>query len=89
MAVPKIMDANVRQIGYLGAAGQFFVEGCTGHVKWVPALSRAPTTVPAPVQAPVLAAVPAPAQEPVRRRVPMTAGEVVLAVAQVHALERA
>lgn len=39
--------------------------------------------------APVLAAVPAPAQEPVRRRVPMTAGEVVLAVAQVHALERA
>ena len=30
----KIVDTNVRQIGYLGAAGQFFVEGCTGHVKY-------------------------------------------------------
>ena len=25
VAVPKIVDTNVRQIGYLGAAGQFFV----------------------------------------------------------------
>ena len=30
----KIVDTNVRQIGYLGAAGQFFVKGCTGHVKY-------------------------------------------------------
>ena len=28
VAVPKIVDTNVRQIGYLGAAGQFFVKGC-------------------------------------------------------------
>ena len=34
VAVPKIVDTNVRQIGYLGAAGQFFVKGCTGHVKY-------------------------------------------------------
>ena len=55
----------------------------------VPALSRAPMTAPAPAQGPVLAVVPAPVQAPVRRRVLMTAGEVVLAVAQVHALEHA
>ena len=39
--VPKIVDTNVRQIGYLGAAGQFFVEGCTGHVKYPVILGQA------------------------------------------------
>lgn len=33
VAVPKIMDANVWQIGELGAAGQFFVERCARHVE--------------------------------------------------------
>ena len=37
----KIVDTNVRQIGYLGAAGQFFVEGCTGHVKYPVILGQA------------------------------------------------
>ena len=34
MAVPQVMDTNIRQIGELGAAGQLLVERCARHVEY-------------------------------------------------------
>lgn len=33
MTVSQVMNANIRQIGELSAAGQFFVERCARHVE--------------------------------------------------------
>lgn len=33
VAVPQVMNANIRQIGELGAAGQLLVERCARHVE--------------------------------------------------------
>ena len=33
MTVPQVMNANIRQIGELGAAGQLLVERCARHVE--------------------------------------------------------
>lgn len=34
VAVPQVMDTNIRQIGELGAAGQLLVERCARHVEY-------------------------------------------------------